>query len=159
MKTIIQIAVAAILLTASVQGGRAAFKHYQFVDAIQEAMLFAGSRTEDQIADRVIQLAGDYQIPLEPGNVSVQRAPYQIIIDAPYTDTVNVLPGFYSRSWDFETKVNVRLLEDTRPRGTAPQRQEPEPALAPTRRSHPRGCASRPRVQQPGSIRGVARQP
>ena len=74
MKTIIQIAVAAILLTASVQGGRAAFKHYQFVDAIQEAMLFAGSRTEEQIADRVIELAGDHQIPLEPGNVSVQRA-------------------------------------------------------------------------------------
>lgn len=119
MKTIFQIGVAAILLTASVQGGRAAFKHYQFVDAIQEAMLFAGSRTEDQIADRVMELAGDHQIPLDPGNISVQRAPYLITIDAPYTDTVNVLPGVYSRPWDFETKVNVRLLEDTRPRGTA----------------------------------------
>jgi hypothetical protein len=125
MKTIIQIAVAAILLTGSVQGGRAAFKHYQFVDAIQEAMLFAGSRTESQIADRVLQLAGDHQIPLEPGNVSVQRAPYTITIDAPYTDTVNVLPGVYSRNWDFETKVHVRLLEDTRPRGTAPRGKSP----------------------------------
>ena len=125
MKSIIQIAVAAILITASVQGARAAFKHYQFVDAIQEAMLFAGSRNEEQIADRVIQLAGDHQIPLEPGNVSVERAAYQIIIDAPYTETVNVLPGFYSRPWDFETKVNVRLLEDTRPRGTAPRGKKP----------------------------------
>ena len=119
MKTIFQIGVALILLTASVQGGRAAFKHYQFVDAIQEAMLFAGSRTEDQIADRVMELAGDYEIPLEPGNVSVERAPYQITIDAPYTDTVNILPGVYSRPWDFDTQVNVRLLEDTRPRGKA----------------------------------------
>jgi hypothetical protein len=119
MKTIFQIGVALILLTASVQGARAALKHYQFVDAIQEAMLFAGSRTEDQIADRVLELAGDYGIPLEPANVSVQRAPYQITIDAPYTDIVNVLPGVYSRPWDFDTQVNVRLLEDTRPRGTA----------------------------------------
>ena len=93
MKTIIQIAVAAILVTASVQGGRAAFKHYQFVDAIQEAMLFGGSRNEDQIAEQVIQLAGDYQIPLDPGTSRCQRAPYQITIDAPYTDTVNCCPG------------------------------------------------------------------
>lgn len=121
MKTLFQIGVALILLTASVQGARAAFKHYQFVDAIQEAMLFASSRTEDQIADRVLELAADHEIPLEPDNVSVQRAPYQITIDAPYTETVNILPGVYSRPWDFETKVNVRLLEDTRPRGAAPR--------------------------------------
>jgi hypothetical protein len=72
-----------------------------------------------------MELAGDYQIPLEAGSVSVQRAPYQIIIDAPYTDMVNVLPGVYSRRWDFETQVNVRLLEDTRPRGTAPRGKSP----------------------------------
>ena len=125
MKTIIQIAVAAVLLTASVQGGRAALKHYQFVDAIQEAMLFASSRTEDQIADRVMELATDHQIPLEPAQLTVQREPYQIIIDAPYTDTVNVLPGVYSRNWDFETKVHVRLLEDHRPRGTAQRGKRP----------------------------------
>lgn len=125
MKTIFQIGVAFVLLTASVQGGRAAMKHYQFVDAIQEAMLFAGSRTEGQIADRVMQLAGDYEIPLEPANLAVERLPYQIVIDAPYTDTVNILPGVYSRTWDFETKVNVRLLEDTRPRGVAPRGKSP----------------------------------
>ena len=59
MKTIFQIVVAFTLLTGAVQGGRAAVKHYSFVDAIQEAMLFAGSRNEDQIADKVIELAGD----------------------------------------------------------------------------------------------------
>jgi hypothetical protein len=125
MKTILQIGVAAILITASVQGGRAALKHYQFVDAIQEAMLFASSRTEDQIAERVMELAGDHQIPLEFEKLSVSRAPFQISIDAPYTDTVNVLPGFYSHTWDFETKVNVRLLEDHRPRGVAPRGKRP----------------------------------
>ena len=96
MKTLLQIGVAIVLLIVSVQGGRAAMKHYQFVDAIQEAMLFASSRTEDQIAERVMELAEDYEIPLEPTNLSVQRAAYQIIIDAPYTDTVDLLPGFYS---------------------------------------------------------------
>jgi hypothetical protein len=125
MKTILQIGFSLVLIVAAIQGGRAALKHYQFVDAIQEAMIFASSRTADQIADQVMELAGDYQIPLDPANVMVERAPYQIIIDAPYTDTVAVLPGVYSRTWDFETKVQVRLLEDTRPRGTAPRGRSP----------------------------------
>jgi hypothetical protein len=109
-----------------VQGGRAALKHYAFVDSIQEAMLFASSRNEDQIADRVIELANEQEIPLDPEKLTVQRLPYQIVIDAPYSDVVNVLPGVYSRMWDFETKVNVRLLEDTRPRGTAQRGRKPQ---------------------------------
>jgi len=128
MKTIIQIAAAFVLLTVTVQAGRAAVKHYSFVDAIHEAMLFAGSRTEDQIAERVMEIAGDHQIPLDPENLSVVRQPYQILIEAPYTDRLDLLPGVYARSWDFETSVQVRLLEDTRPRnpaqrGRAPQRR------------------------------------
>ena len=127
MKTLIQIVVAFVLLTGAVQGGRAAVKHYSFVDAIQEAMLFAGSRNEDQIAEKVLELAGDYQIPLDPNKVTVERLPYQINIEAPYTDQVNLLPGVYTRSWDFDTTVHVRLLEDTRPRGVAPRGKGPRP--------------------------------
>jgi hypothetical protein len=126
MKTIIQIAVALVLLTGAVQAGRAAVKHYSFVDAIHEAMLFAGSRTEDQIAQRVMEIAGDHQIPLDPEHLTVERQPYQIIIEAPYTDRVDLLPGFYARTWDFETSVQVRLLEDTRPRRPVPPGQAPQ---------------------------------
>ena len=122
MKTILQIAVAAMLLTACVQGGRAALKHYQFVDALHEAMLFAGSLTAEQVATQVVEIAGDHEIPLEPDNVTVRREPFLVVIDAPYTETINVVPGLYQRAWDFETSVNVRLLEDTRPRTPAGRR-------------------------------------
>jgi hypothetical protein len=121
MKNIIKILLGLVLVTVAVQGGRAALKHYTFVDAIQEKMLFGSSRNEAQIAEAVIQLASEYQIPLDPDVMSVTREPFLITIDAPYTDTVNLLPGFYSRKWDFDTSVSVRLLEDTRPRGTAPR--------------------------------------
>jgi hypothetical protein len=121
MKTIIKLVVAAILLTATVQAGRAAIKHYTFVDALQEAMLFSGSRTQDEITARVLEIAGDYQIPLDPEALTVRRDPFLVVIDAPYTETVDLLPGVYKRNWDFETDVQVRLLEDTRPRGGAPR--------------------------------------
>lgn len=117
MKTIIKIALAAVLLTATVQGGRAALKHYTFVDAVQESLIFASSRTEEQLAEHVLQLAAEHAIPIDPANLTVRREPFLIEVDAPYTDTVNLLPGFYTYAWNFDTSVSVRLLEDTRPRG------------------------------------------
>jgi len=114
MTTILKIAAAMLLLTATVQGGRAALKHYTFVDTLQEAMLFGGSLNEEAIAERVMKLAADNEIPLDPEMLTVKRDPFLITIDAPYTDTVNLLPGFYSRTWDFDAAVSVRLLEDTR---------------------------------------------
>ncbi|MCC7034405.1 MAG: hypothetical protein IT179_16410 [Acidobacteria bacterium] len=123
MKTIIKLLVAAILVTIAVQGGRAALKHYAFVDALQEAMLFAGSRTEEELSERVLEIAADHEIPLDPAALTVRRLPFQVTIDAPYTDTVDLLPGLYQRTWDFDTSVQVRLLEDTRPRGGSRSRR------------------------------------
>ncbi|MDH4063824.1 MAG: hypothetical protein OEW19_05450 [Acidobacteriota bacterium] len=121
MTTIIKIALAAVLLTAGVQAGRAALKHYTFEDAVQESLLFSSSRTEAELADRVVEIAAEYAIPLDPDDLTVRREPFLIEVSAPYTDTVDLLPGLYSLPWDFETSVSARLLEDTRPRGTAPR--------------------------------------
>lgn len=119
MKTLIKIGIALTLITATVQAGRAAIKHYTFVDAIHEQMLFAGGRTEAELAELVLDLAAEHAIPLDAANVTVIRHPFQVEVSAPYTDTIELLPGFYKRQWDFETAVSVRLLEDTRPRGPA----------------------------------------
>ena len=120
MKTIIKIALALALATAAVQGGRAALKHYTFVDTLHESMLFGGRLNEAQIAEKVMELAVASEIPLDPDQLSVTREPFLITIHAPYTETVDLLPGFYSRPWDFEASVSVRLLEDTRPRTRKP---------------------------------------
>jgi hypothetical protein len=121
MKSIIKIALGFVLVTAAFQGARAALKHYTFVDALQESMLFGSSRNEAQITEKVIELAAEYEIPLDPDLLSVTRDPFLITIEAPYTDTVNLLPGFYARKWDFDASVSVRLLEDTRPRAPSPR--------------------------------------
>lgn len=126
MKTLIQILVALVLLTATVQAARAAIKHYAFVDAVHEAMIFASSRNEAEIADRVIEIAAEHFVPLDPDQLTVRREPYQITIEAPYSETIDLLPGVLSRPWNFDAQVNVRLLEDTRPRGTAPRGRNPQ---------------------------------
>jgi hypothetical protein len=121
MKTIIKLAVTAVVLTVLFQATRAAIHHYVFVDALQEALLFAGNRTEDELVDRVMEIAFDHEIPLDVGNVSVRREPFLVVVNANYTADINLLPGVYRRDWPFEASVSVRLLEDTRPRSRTPR--------------------------------------
>ena len=117
MKTIIKLVAVVALLTATFQASRAAIRHYTFVDALQEALLFAGGKTEDEVAEQVLQIAGDHEIPLEPERIAVRRESYLVVVDAPYVATINLLPGFYEHDWSFDTSVSVRLLNDTRPSG------------------------------------------
>lgn len=115
MKTIIKLVAVAALLTATFQASRAAIRHYAFVDALQEAMLFAGSQTEDEVAEQVVMIAGDHEIPLDPENIAVRRESFLIVVDAPYVAAIDLLPGIYRHDWSFDTSVSVRLLNDTRP--------------------------------------------
>jgi hypothetical protein len=121
MKTIIKLAVTAVILTVLFQATRAAIRHYVFVDALQEALLFASNRSEDELVDRVMEIAGEHEIPLDAGNVSVRREPFRVVVDASYTADINLLPGVYRRDWPFDASVSVRLLEDSRPRSRAPR--------------------------------------
>ncbi len=119
MKIIFKIAVTVILLTATVQAGRAAVKHYTFVDAIHEAMLFSGNRTEEELTDRVLDLADIHEVPLNPDTLVVRRLPYAIEVEAPYSEAIELVPGVFKRAWGFNASVRVRLLEDSRPRTPA----------------------------------------
>lgn len=116
MQTLLKLAFGALLILGTVQAGRAAIKHYAFVDAIQEAMLFVGSLTEEELVDRVMAIAADHEVPLEYENITVRREAFQVLVDGTYTDTVELIPRVLSRPWDFTIDVDVRLLEDTRPR-------------------------------------------
>jgi len=119
MKTIIKLVIVAMLLTATFQASRAAIRHYAFVDALQEALLFAGNKGEEEVAEQVVMIAGDHEIPLDPESIAVRRESYLVVVDAPYVATIDLLPGIYKRDWSFDTSVSVRLLTDTRP---APRR-------------------------------------
>jgi hypothetical protein len=123
MQTILKLALGALLILGTVQAGRAAIKHYAFVDAIQEAMLFVGSRTEEELVDRVMEIAGDHEVPLEYENITVRREAFQVLVDGTYTETIELIPRIWSRPWDFTIDVDVRLLEDTRPRQPAQRRR------------------------------------
>ena len=88
MSTFLKLALTALVLNACVQSGRSAWTFYQFEDSVQQAALFSQNQTAPQVKARIVQLAGQYQVPIDPEAVEVTYAGTQARISGAYTDQV-----------------------------------------------------------------------
>ena len=109
MKTIIKLAIAALVIHACFRAGSVYVKHYNFKDAVKETAQFSGTKTDDVLHARVIELAKEYQIPLEPANVTVRRVDNHTQIDAIYNEKIEILPTYFY-PWDFKVNVDAFTL-------------------------------------------------
>jgi hypothetical protein len=122
IKNIIKLALAALVFHACWRSGNVFLRYYKFKDAVHETVLFASAKSDAQLQSRVLELARQLDVPLEPENVAVKREENTTIINAVYTDQIELVPTkFYP--WQF--KVNVDAFNVNMPAsgdGTAPGR-------------------------------------
>ena len=78
--------------------------NHQFKDAVAEAALFSKDRAEHEIVDRVMELAAQYQIPLDREAVQVTKDRSKTYINLFYEEQVEWLPG-YRRVMPFSVAV------------------------------------------------------
>lgn len=114
MKTIIKIALALAILTASTQAGLAAWTNYQFEDAVHEALIFAPNSTDEEIKDTVLELASNRGLPVGRDDVTVRQVGPDLFVDITYETEVRLLPGIYSRNFRFDPATSTRLLPGVR---------------------------------------------
>jgi len=106
LKRLIELVIAVVIIYAGWHVGVAYLHYYQFNDAIGELALFAGRSSEDQLKDRVMKLAQQYQIPLDSEAMTVHTDDEVTQITAPYTEAVKLLPN-YTYDWKLEPKADV----------------------------------------------------
>jgi hypothetical protein len=109
MKTILKLALAALIVHAGYQVGMAYWDHYQFQDAVQQVAQFAERESGDELKRRVLDLAAERGLPIGAEDVSVTRQQRRIEISGAYTRDVLLGPGF-TRPWDFTVHVVVLTL-------------------------------------------------
>jgi hypothetical protein len=85
------------------------FHDQQFKDGVRELALFSGTKTEEVVRARVLELAQENQIPLDPDYVEIRRTSIPGIgdhsaITVSYAVLVNVAPG-YTRRFEFDYKT------------------------------------------------------
>lgn len=80
------------------------WSHYRkFQDDVRDVALFGNDKTDDDLKAKVMQLAGQNEVPLQPDAIAIQRRAGEVTIEAHYTQTVRILPG-YARPIDFTVK-------------------------------------------------------
>jgi hypothetical protein len=110
MSTLLKLALAALVLNACVQFGRSAWTFYQFEDSVQSAALFSQNQTAPQVRARIVQLVGQYDVPMDPEAVEVTYAGTQARISGAYTDKVKVVPGVYVYDWTHSLNLDIRRV-------------------------------------------------
>jgi hypothetical protein len=106
IKTVLKLVVAALLVLACWRSANVFLKYYKFKDAVHETVLFSSARSDSQIQSRVLEQARQLDVPVQPENITVRRVENRTIIDATYTDQVELLPTkFYP--WNFKMEVEA----------------------------------------------------
>lgn len=109
MRTLIKLALAALVIHAVYRVGSAYWDHYQFQDAVQQVAQFAESEPIETIRNRVLELAAERDLPIGPEALTVTRQQRRITVDGAYERTLLLVPG-YSHPWSFSVHVVVLTL-------------------------------------------------
>ncbi|OFW20388.1 MAG: hypothetical protein A3H97_20880 [Acidobacteria bacterium RIFCSPLOWO2_02_FULL_65_29] len=105
MKLIIKLAITALLANAAFRVGTEYLAHYQFRDSVRETAMF-GAKNDEELSQRVIELAENHNIPLEPDAFIVRRDGREALVRGSYTKPIQIAPGF-PYQWKFEFEVQV----------------------------------------------------
>jgi hypothetical protein len=113
IKLIVKLALAALIANAVWRVGSAYVSYYKFKDAVAEAAQFGRGKSEDQLHDRIVELASQLDLPLAENRVTVRRSNDHTYVDGSYVKAIGVLPG-YQRDWPFEFHIDVIVYESAR---------------------------------------------
>lgn len=94
LKRLVELVIAAAVLYAGYHAAVVYLHHYQFQDGLEETARFGRGRSDEQLRERVMQLAAEYEIPLAPEAVVIQTDANATRIAAPYTARIKLLPNY-----------------------------------------------------------------
>ena len=106
IKTLIKLAIAALVVHACWRSTEVVMRSYRFKDAVHETVLFSFSKSDGQLQARVLELAQQFEVPVQPENVTIRHMANRTIVGAVYTDRIELVPTkFYP--WEFKVDVDV----------------------------------------------------
>jgi len=113
IKIALRLALVAALANATWRVGSAYAKHYRFADAVTQATQYRGGKSDDQMHDRVFDLAATYDIPVSQDNLTVTHQENHTIVNGSYKRPIELLPGF-KYEWPFTVHIDTFVVDPTR---------------------------------------------
>jgi len=110
IKLILKLAVVALIANATWRVGSAYVAHYKFTDSVQQTTLFRGTKSDEVLRQRILEIASDYDIPVTDGDVTLMTQEHRTVVDGNYTRIIELVPG-YKYPWEFTFHIDT--LKDT----------------------------------------------
>jgi hypothetical protein len=125
MKLLIKLAITALLANAVFRVGTQYITHYQFRDSIREAAMYQ-AKTEDELRDRILEIAATYGLPQGAGDISVSRNGRQWTTSGTYTKKIEIVPTF-PYDWKFDWDVDAFVSDAPLLPGAPTRFPQPKP--------------------------------
>jgi hypothetical protein len=106
MKTILKLLLAALIVHGTWRAATVYWRYFQFKEGVQHIAQFSGGRSEGDVQEQVMETARQLTVPLQPDQVRVRREEARTLIDAVYTDRIELIPTKYY-PWEFKVNVNA----------------------------------------------------
>jgi hypothetical protein len=105
-RTLLKLAVVALVANAAWHLFGAYSPNYKLEDGIQYAAQNRRQMSDEALRDRVVELAGQFDVPLNAGDVTINRQGNHTLVDVSYVRPIELAPGF-KYPWPFSIHVDV----------------------------------------------------
>lgn len=113
IKSLIKLALAALVANAIWRVGSAYATFYRFRDAIQQSTQFSHGRSDAELQQRIIDLAAQYDIPLAADGFTVRRVGDHTFTEGEYRQDIDFAPGL-TRPWPFKWETDTFVAVPTK---------------------------------------------
>ena len=110
MKTLVKLLIAALVVHACWKGGTVFWRFSKLKDGAQSAALFAGQKSEAEIQSRVMEIARQLDVPIDPEKLTVRKLPNHTYVKTVYTEKIEFVPSFFY-PWVFTLDLDVLTLQ------------------------------------------------
>jgi len=105
IKLLVKLTIVALLAHAAYHIGSEYLTYVRFRDAIRDAAMFK-AKNDAELMARIIELAEQYEVPLEADNLSIERHERTVSIEGWYDKPIEVVPR-YDYPWHFGLSLEV----------------------------------------------------
>ena len=111
MKTVIKLAIVALIINAAFQAARSYYNYHDFKHIVHMETLNGGRERSDDIKRHILALGAARGYAMSWNDVEIGLDSDYITIDLKWVDTIELVPRFYSRQWPYEGRVQVRKMK------------------------------------------------
>jgi hypothetical protein len=110
MKTLLKLALVAVVANAAWHLFTVYSAHYKFKDAVEYAAQYRGDKTDEQLAQQILDIASQADLPIDEEHLTVRHVETKTTIDASYSRGVELFPGFVY-AWPLTAHVEAFAMQ------------------------------------------------